>query len=203
MKRREILVAITAALASFANAQQSGQLARVVLWLGGLRPSEAQGQRNVAAFQDAMRGYGWVDGRNLRVDLRWASAGFSAQEMQDSVSEIISLNPDVVVTTGAPILAALQRQTNTYTGCVYVCNRSGQRRFCRKSRPPGRQYHRLHYLRALLCRQMARDVEGSSAKHDAGGGDAERQPSRLVCLSERYWDSRATRRCRGDARASQ
>ena len=60
-----------------------------------------------------MRGYGWVDGRNLRVDLRWASAGFSAQEMQDSVSEIISLNPDVVVTTGAPILAALQRQTNT------------------------------------------------------------------------------------------
>jgi putative tryptophan/tyrosine transport system substrate-binding protein len=115
MRRRKFIALMGAAAAwpLAASAQQIGQVARVVLWLGGLGPSDPETQRVAAAFRESMRGLGWVDGRNLRIDLRWIGAAFSAQEMSAAATETISLSPDVVVTTGAPILAALQSETKT------------------------------------------------------------------------------------------
>jgi putative tryptophan/tyrosine transport system substrate-binding protein len=112
MRRRSFLLALgSAAVApSLVYAQQPGRVARVVLWMGGLGPSDPQGQRNLKVFQDNLREHGWIDGRNLRVDLRWASPAFSQQDMHDGAAEVI-YNPDYIVTTGAPILAALQRHT--------------------------------------------------------------------------------------------
>jgi putative ABC transport system substrate-binding protein len=116
VRRREFITLLGGAAAAWpvaARAQQIGQVARVVLWLGGLGPSDPETQRVAAAFRESMRGLGWVDGRNLRIDLRWIGAAFSAQEMSAAATETISLSPDVVVTTGAPILAALQSETKT------------------------------------------------------------------------------------------
>lgn len=114
MRRRQFLGVLGGGVATWplaARAQQPSRISRVVLWMGGLGPSDPQGQRNLKVFQDTLREHGWIDGRNLRVDLRRASAAFSQQEMHDGAAEVISLNPDAIVTTGAPILAALQRQT--------------------------------------------------------------------------------------------
>ena len=115
LKRREFITLLGGAAAwpLAARAQQIGQVPRIVLWLGGLGPSDLETQQAAAAFRESMRAFGWVDGRNLRIDLRWVGAGFSAQEMRAAASETISLTPDVVVTTGAPILAALQSETKT------------------------------------------------------------------------------------------
>ena len=115
LKRREFITLLGGAAAwpLAARAQQIGQVPRIVLWLGGLGPSDLETQQAAAAFRESMRAFGWVDGRNLRIDLRWIGAAFSAQEMRAAAAETISLSPDVVVTTGAPILAALQSETKT------------------------------------------------------------------------------------------
>jgi ABC-type uncharacterized transport system substrate-binding protein len=116
MRRREFITLLGGAAAAWPltpRAQQMGQVPRVVLWLGGLGPSDPETQRAAAAFRESMRAFGWVDGRNLRIDLRWIGGAFSAQEMRAAAAETIALSPDVVVTTGAPILAALQSETKT------------------------------------------------------------------------------------------
>ena len=69
--RREFITLLGGAAIAWplaARAQQIGQVARVVLWLGGLGPSDPETQRVAAAFRESMRGLGWVDGRNLRID---------------------------------------------------------------------------------------------------------------------------------------
>jgi ABC-type uncharacterized transport system substrate-binding protein len=116
MRRREFITLLGGSAAAWPltlRAQQMGQIPRVVLWLGGGGPSDPDTQPVATAFRESMRAFGWVDGRNLRIDLRWVGATFSAQEMRAAAAETISLGPDVVVTTGAPILAALQSETKT------------------------------------------------------------------------------------------
>jgi putative tryptophan/tyrosine transport system substrate-binding protein len=118
MKRREFMGVAGAALVSavawppVARAQRPGRVPLVALWLGGI-PSDPMTQGNLKAFQDTMRGLGWVDGRNMRLEARWSAALLTAEEMRAAAVELAALNPDVIVTTGAPILGALHRQTKT------------------------------------------------------------------------------------------
>lgn len=133
-------------LAAHPRAQQIGQVARIVLWLGGLGPSDPETQRVAAAFRESMHGLGWADGRNLRIDLRWIGAAFSAQEMRAAAAETISLSPDVVVTTGAPILAALQSETKTIPLVFTFVTDPVSDGFVASLARPGRQYHWFHHL---------------------------------------------------------
>ena len=54
-------------------------------------------------FRDTMRGLGWVDGRNVKIDVRFPTTN-SAEETRAAAAELAALNSDVIVTTGAPIL---------------------------------------------------------------------------------------------------
>jgi putative ABC transport system substrate-binding protein len=54
---------------------------------------------------------GWSDGRNLRIDLRWA--GFGINGIRSFAQELIGLQPDIILTHGALATAALQRETRT------------------------------------------------------------------------------------------
>ena len=100
------------ALPLAARAQQAGRVARIVLWLGGV-PSDPEVQQTAAAFRDTLRGLGWDEGRNVRIDVRWYPVSFTPEELHALAGELVALGPDVIVTTGAPILGALHRQTKT------------------------------------------------------------------------------------------
>ena len=63
-------------------------------------------------FRDAMRGLGWIDGRNIKIDVRFPTTN-TAEETRAAAAALAALNPDVIVTTGAPILGALHRVTKT------------------------------------------------------------------------------------------
>jgi putative ABC transport system substrate-binding protein len=62
-------------------------------------------------FRDTMREFGWTDGRNARIDLRWSTN--LPEDIRAAAAEFASLNPDVIVVAGAPLLAAIHAQTKT------------------------------------------------------------------------------------------
>jgi putative ABC transport system substrate-binding protein len=54
---------------------------------------------------------GWTDGRNLRIDPRWAGADIS--RIRALAQELVGLQPDIIVTVATPPTAAVQRETRT------------------------------------------------------------------------------------------
>jgi putative tryptophan/tyrosine transport system substrate-binding protein len=54
---------------------------------------------------------GWIEGRNVRIDIRWAAS--SVERMQMFAKELVDLRPDVIVTSSTPVTAAVQRETQT------------------------------------------------------------------------------------------
>jgi putative ABC transport system substrate-binding protein len=65
----------------------------------------------VAALKRGLQDLGWIEGRNLRVESRWAAG--EAARMRPLAEELVSLAPEVIVNSGAPTLAALQQTTRT------------------------------------------------------------------------------------------
>src|SRR5262249_2317679 len=64
-----------------------------------------------AAFEEALRGFGWTIGQNVRIDYRY-SAG--QQDSTDPMTaEIVKLNPSVIVVWGPPFALAAKRATAT------------------------------------------------------------------------------------------
>src|SRR5690349_4264884 len=69
------------------------------------------GQSQLKAFLQGLEKLGWIDSRNVRIDIRWA--GGNAERMREIVTEIVALKPDVIVVSGSPAVAALKRVTST------------------------------------------------------------------------------------------
>ena len=114
LRRREFITLLGGAAAWPLVARAQGErVHRVVFWLGGTSPDSEEGKRLSAAFRDTLRGFGWVDGANLRIEVQWVADLPTADSMRRTAAELVSLKPDVIVTTGAPILAALHRETKT------------------------------------------------------------------------------------------
>jgi putative tryptophan/tyrosine transport system substrate-binding protein len=65
----------------------------------------------VPALTQALADLGWIDGRNLRMDLRWG--GNDANRMRAFARELVGLQPDIILTYATPATAALQRESQT------------------------------------------------------------------------------------------
>jgi len=113
VKRREFITLLGGAAAAWpfaAHAQQPERMRRIGV-LMNLAADDAEGQARLAAFVQALQGLGWSDGRNLRIDHRWA-AGDTAR-FQRYAEELLALAPDVILAAATPSVQALQQATRT------------------------------------------------------------------------------------------
>jgi len=112
MKRREFisLIAGAAAMPLAAHAQQGGRVRLVGILLSQVEGNQEAKDR-VAALREALKNFGWVEGRDVRFELRYA--GGSADRMRAEAVELIKLKPDVIVASATASLAALQKTTTT------------------------------------------------------------------------------------------
>jgi putative ABC transport system substrate-binding protein len=113
MRRRDFIRVIggAAVLRPFAaHAQQAGVVRRVGM-LSSLAEGDAESQALVAALHQALAEFGWVDGRNLRVDHRWAAG--DPRRLTAFAKELLGLQPDVVVGHTTPSVIALRNDTET------------------------------------------------------------------------------------------
>src|SRR5262249_51451855 len=65
----------------------------------------------LSAFTQALGDLGWIEGRNVRVDVRWTVDDIN--RMRTLAQELVGLQPDVILANGTPVTAALQRETRT------------------------------------------------------------------------------------------
>src|SRR5262249_3011603 len=111
LKRREFIAALGAAPALWplgVKAQQ-GRMRRVGV-LSGF-PNDAEGQLRVRAFKEKLQTLGWLDGRNLQLDVRWVSG--EPNRIASIAGEMIAAAPVAILAMTTPALVALQKQTRT------------------------------------------------------------------------------------------
>jgi putative ABC transport system substrate-binding protein len=110
MRRRDFITLGGAAIAwpLAARAQQAGGIRRIgVLTTFGDNDALAQGWDG--AFRKGLDELGWHDGRNVRIDHRWAAG--DADRLRAFAKEIVALQPDVIFAVTTPTVAALLRET--------------------------------------------------------------------------------------------
>ncbi|HEY6185352.1 MAG TPA: ABC transporter substrate-binding protein [Terriglobales bacterium] len=106
-----VLAAVGLFAALTAEAQQTGQMRRIGM-LMGLAEGDPQAQARAAAFREELQTLGWVEGRNIRIDIRWAETS-DAPAMQRFAKELVALQPHLVLSHNTPTTTALLRQTRT------------------------------------------------------------------------------------------
>ena len=107
MKRREFITLIGGAAAAWplaARAQQADRMRRIGV-LMAYDESNSEAQSWIAALRDGLVKLGWTEGRNIRIDYRWATPDL--QLIQQSAKELVGLQPDLIVSSGSPTTAAL------------------------------------------------------------------------------------------------
>ena len=109
MRRRDFVTLLGGAATwpLAARAQQSERERRVGM-LTGLDQSY---QAFAAAFREGLSKLGWVEGHNLMTELRFGAG--DADAIRTYAAELVSLAPDVIVTTTVPATKAVQQQTRT------------------------------------------------------------------------------------------
>ncbi len=111
MRRRAFIALLGGAAAwpQAAHAQQGERMRRIGL-LMTLAADDLEGRARVTAFMQALQQLGWADGRNVRIDARWA---LSAGDLRKFATELVELAPDVVLTSSSVAVAAMLQATRT------------------------------------------------------------------------------------------
>src|SRR5262249_50395311 len=78
----------------------------------GYAESDSDARAWYAAFREELQKLGWVDGRNIRLDIRWATPD-DAEARQRFAKELVALQPDLILSAVTPTTAALLQQTRT------------------------------------------------------------------------------------------
>jgi putative ABC transport system substrate-binding protein len=110
LRRREFITLIGSAAAwpLTARAQQGG-MRRIGILMN--TAADADREASLAIFVKVLQDLGWSEGRNMRIDVRWA--GGNPDEIERYAKELVALAPDVIVATGNAGMPPLLRATRT------------------------------------------------------------------------------------------
>ena len=111
MRRREFITLLGGAAAAWpvvARGQQPERMRRIAV-LTSFAANDMEGQGRVATFLETLQQLGWIDGRNLRIDIHWATA--NAEEIRNHAAGLVAAAPDVVLAAGSSALGPLLQVT--------------------------------------------------------------------------------------------
>ena len=112
MRRRQFITLLGGVAATWpltARAQQGDHIRRIGV-LQGQSAEDPESKARRAAFEQALQQLGWIQGRNVRIDYRFA--GGDAATSRKQAEELVALAPDVIVSTGSFSTGQLLRATH-------------------------------------------------------------------------------------------
>jgi putative ABC transport system substrate-binding protein len=137
MKRRAFITLLGGA-ASWplaARAQQAERMRRVGIFMN-LAESDPEGQQRVTELRKGLERTGWIEGRNIQIDVRWAAG--DSDRLDALAQELVDLQPHAIVGAGTPVVAALRRATTTITIVfAQIVDPLGQRVVASLAKPEG------------------------------------------------------------------
>ena len=114
MRRRDFIRGLGGAAATWplaVRAQQDERVRRIGVLVAS-PADDAESQARVAAFKEGLAQLGWTEGRNVRIDTRWATT--NADDLRKHAAELAASTPDVLVgASGTTTVAALLQATRT------------------------------------------------------------------------------------------
>jgi ABC-type uncharacterized transport system substrate-binding protein len=118
MRRRDFITLLGGAAAwPLAAPAQQGERVRRIGVLMGTSGSDPDQKDLVSAFTRALADLGWTEGKNIRIDRRWAEGDFA--RLRTHALELARLAPDAIFAQGTPATTAL-RQAAPTTPLVFV-----------------------------------------------------------------------------------
>jgi putative tryptophan/tyrosine transport system substrate-binding protein len=111
MNRRDMITLLSGAAAwpLAVRAQQAERMRRIGVLMAVA--NDAPGRAQADALQQGLESLGWIDGRNLRIDIRWGAG--NSERYRALAAELIGLTPDVIVTQSNQVTTIVSRQTRT------------------------------------------------------------------------------------------
>jgi putative ABC transport system substrate-binding protein len=106
VKRREFITLLSGAAAAWpftARAQQPTKLPTIGFLVG---PTPSAASPWVAAFAQRLRELGWIEGRTVAIEVRWAEG--RSERFAEIAAEFVRLKVDVIITAGPPVFAVKQ-----------------------------------------------------------------------------------------------
>jgi putative ABC transport system substrate-binding protein len=112
MRRRKFIqgIAVFATCPVVVRAQQGDRARRIGVLMVNAEGS-VTGRSRVVALEQSLEKLGWTVGRNLRIDYRWDA--IDAEKVAVGSSELLALNPDLVLVSTSRALSQLQQMTRT------------------------------------------------------------------------------------------
>jgi putative tryptophan/tyrosine transport system substrate-binding protein len=120
MRRRAFITLLGGAVAFWplsTRAQQTATAARRIAVLLRVAKDDPDAQRDLQAFREELQKLGWMTGRTILIEYRYASG--DAAQMQAYAAEMVRLPAEVVLASGSLAVAALQQETQS-TPIVFV-----------------------------------------------------------------------------------
>jgi putative tryptophan/tyrosine transport system substrate-binding protein len=113
MRRREFIAGLgsSAAWPLAARAQQQAERPRRIGMLGGFDEGDPVWQAAVSTFINGLERFGWVNGRNVQIDVRGSAGGID--RLPRLMEELLDLRPDLIVTVTAPATRAAKQRTTS------------------------------------------------------------------------------------------
>jgi ABC-type uncharacterized transport system substrate-binding protein len=111
VKRREFITLVSAAAAWPLAARAQQERMRRIGALVNTAADSADGQARFAAFVHGLQQLGWTDGRNARLDVRWAAG--DPERIRRYAAELVALAPDVILASGGTTLGPLRQVSRT------------------------------------------------------------------------------------------
>jgi putative ABC transport system substrate-binding protein len=114
MRRREFIAGLGGAVATAwpltASAQQ-GERIRRIGFLTNSAADDPESKGRLAAFRQALHSFGWIEGRNLRIDTRSSEANVT--RLYKDAEELVALAPEAILAGVGPTVQALFQATRT------------------------------------------------------------------------------------------
>src|SRR4051794_8587530 len=108
--RRDFITLLGSATAAWpvaAWAQQRDRMRRIGELIASAE-SDSERQKDVKAFQEALQDLGWIYGRNILIDIRWAP---NRESMQRFAKDLVALQPEVILAPTTSATQAILQQT--------------------------------------------------------------------------------------------
>jgi putative tryptophan/tyrosine transport system substrate-binding protein len=113
IRRREFIASLGGTAAAWplaVRAQQPDRPKRIGM-LMNLAADDAEAQARLAAFLQELHQLGWIEGRNVRLDIRWGAG--DSDSFRKYAAGLVALAPDVILAVSTPTLGPLQSATHT------------------------------------------------------------------------------------------